>query len=55
MGRAGEMDFIEKGTKVVYDTAEDGSALAYVSYPDWQKTQMDSKFKRLMDLFARGE
>ena len=50
-GRPGEMIFIEKGTKVVYETAEDGSALVYVSYPDWQATQSDSEFKQLMDRF----
>ncbi|MGH8488632.1 MAG: cupin [Gammaproteobacteria bacterium] len=48
--KAGEVLFITKGTKVVYEAAED-TEFVYVTYPHWMDAQRKSEHAALLDTF----
>jgi ethanolamine utilization protein EutQ len=49
--RAGEVIFLDKGTKVVYSAEETGAEVVYVTYPHWMKAQAASEHAALLDTF----
>jgi ethanolamine utilization protein EutQ len=49
--QAGEVIFLAAGTKVVYEGAEDGTEVVYVSYPHWMIAQRNSEHADLLDTF----
>lgn len=49
--KAGEVIFLTKGTKIVYQGEEDNTEVVYVSYPHWMKAQRNSEHADLLDEF----
>lgn len=49
--KAGEVIFLTKGTKVVYEGAEDDTEVVYVTYPYWMEAQCNSEHAALLDSF----
>jgi ethanolamine utilization protein EutQ len=49
--KAGEVIFLTKGTKVVYQGEEDNTEVVYVSYPHWFNAQRNSQHADLLDSF----
>ncbi len=49
--KAGEVIFLTKGTKVVYQGEEDDTEVVYVSYPHWFDAQRNSEHADLLDAF----
>jgi len=49
--KAGEIIFLTKGTKVVYQGEEDGTEVVYVSYPHWAEATRNSKHADQLDFF----
>jgi ethanolamine utilization protein EutQ len=48
---AGEVIFLTKGTKVIYQGEEDDTEVVYVSYPHWMEAQRNSEHADLLDEF----
>ncbi len=48
---AGEIIFLTKGTKVIYQGEEDDTEVVYVSYPHWMEAQRNSEHADLLDEF----
>lgn len=49
--KAGEVIFLTKGTKVVYQGEADNTEVVYVSYPHWFDAQRNSEYADLLDTF----
>lgn len=49
--RAGEVIFLDKGTKVVYSAEQDGADVVYVTYPHWIDAQEKSEHAAFLDTF----
>ncbi|MBC8038101.1 MAG: cupin [Rhizobiales bacterium] len=49
--KAGEVIWLTKGTKVVYEAAADNTELVYVTYPHWMAAQAKSEHASLLDAF----
>lgn len=49
--KAGEVIFLTKGTKVVYQAEEDNTEVVYVTYPHWFDAQRNSTHANLLDAF----
>jgi ethanolamine utilization protein EutQ len=49
--KAGEVIFLTKGTKVVYQAEEDHTEVVYVTYPHWFDAQRNSTHADLLDAF----
>jgi ethanolamine utilization protein EutQ len=49
--KAGEVIFLTKGTKVIYQGEEDDTEVVYVSYPHWMEAQRNSEHADLLDEF----
>lgn len=48
---AGEVIFLTRGTKVVYQGDEDDTRIVYVTYPHWFDAQRNSEHAALLDEF----
>lgn len=42
--KAGEIIFLTKGTKVIYQGEEDNTEMVYVTYPHWMNAQRNSEY-----------
>jgi ethanolamine utilization protein EutQ len=49
--KAGELIFLDKGTKVVYSAEEAGADVVYVTYPHWMDAQEQSQHAAPLDTF----
>jgi ethanolamine utilization protein EutQ len=49
--QAGELIFLDKGTRVVYSAEEAGADVVYVTYPHWMDAQRRSEHAALLETF----
>jgi ethanolamine utilization protein EutQ len=49
--QAGDVIFLDKGTRVVYSAEETGAEVVYVTYPHWLNAQAASEHAGLLDTF----